>query len=90
MKKKKVLAIKQDEFLLKLQQFKAGNLSENDFCKLLIDEVSYLKTSVIKRYEVELEKDRKEIEILNSIKHKIINNIKLEPNEKKIVLAIIG
>lgn len=90
MKKRKVLAIKQNEFLNKLQQFKAGEISENDFCKLLVDEVSYLKNDVIKRYKVELEKDKKEIDLLNIIKHKIKNNIQLEPNEKKVVLSIIG
>lgn len=90
MKKKKILAIKQDEFLNKLQRYKAGEISEQEFCNLLIDEVNYLKTNVIKRYEIELEKDKKEIQILNIIKHKIKNNIQLEPNEKKLVLTIIG
>jgi len=90
MKKKKLLATKVDDFKLKLQQFKAGNLSEQDFCNLLIDEITYLKINVLKRYETELANDRKEIEILSIIKHKIKNNIRLEANEKEIVLTIIG
>ena len=90
MKKKKVLASKQNKFLYKLQQFKAGKISEKDFCNLLINEVEYLKINVINRYKIELENDRKEIHILNTIKHKIKNNIQLESIEKEIVLTIIG
>lgn len=89
-KRKKILAIRQDDFLSKLQQYKAGKLSEKEFCNLLVEEVNYLKMSVLKRYEIELEKDKEEIKILSTIKHKILNNIKLEPSEKKIVLSIIG
>jgi hypothetical protein len=90
MKKKKILAIKQDEFLIKLQQYKEGEISENEFCNLLIDEVNYLKIHTIERYKTELENDKKEIQLLTTIKHKIKNNITLEPYEKEVVLSIIG
>lgn len=90
MKKRKLLATKVDEFKFKLQQFKAGNLSEQEFCNLLVDEVTFLKTNVLKRYEAEIENDRKEIKILSIIKHKIKNNLLLDPTEKEIVLSIIG
>lgn len=90
MKKRKLLTTKIDDFRLKLKQFKAGGLSEQEFCNLLIDETTYLKINILKRYEAEIENDRKEIEILSIIKHKIKNNLLLEPNEKEIVLMIIG
>jgi hypothetical protein len=89
-KKNKRLALRIDKFKEELQKYKSGNLSEDEFSKLLLGEIAYLKRNVIDIYEAELKKDDKEIELLKIIKHKILNNIQLEQKEKEVILAIIG
>ena len=71
MKKNKRLALRIDKFKEELQKYKSGNLSEDEFSKLLLGEIAYLKRNVIDIYEAELKKDDKEIELLKIIKHKI-------------------
>ncbi len=90
MKKDKQLLARIAHFKRELHKFKSGNLSEEDFRKLLSDEISYTKRNVIELYEAELVKDQKEIEILKTIKHKILNNIQLNLEEKEVILAIVG
>lgn len=90
MKKNKRLALRIKKFKLELQKYKEGNLSEEEFSKFLSNEIGFIKKNVIEIYEAELKKDEKEVEILKSIKHKIIHNISLEKKEKEILLSIIG
>lgn len=90
MKKNQRLALRIAKFKEELQKYKSGNLSEEDFSKLLLGEIDYLKKSVIDIYEAELKKDEIEIVLLSTIKHKILNNIQLEQSEKEVILAIIG
>jgi len=89
-KKNQRLALRIAKFKEELQKYKSGNLSEEDFSKLLLGEIDYLKKSVIDIYEAELKKDEIEIVLLSTIKHKILNNIQLEQSEKEVILAIIG
>ncbi len=90
MKKNKRLALRISKFKLELQKYKSGNLTEEEFSKLLSSEIDFIKQGVIEIYEAELKKDEKEVEILKSIKHKIIHNITLEHKEKELLLSIIG
>ncbi len=90
MKKNKRLALRISKFKLELQKYKSGNLTEEEFSKLLSSEIDFIRRDVIKIYEAELKKDEKEVEVLKSIKHKIIANITLEHKEKELLLSIIG
>ncbi|WP_420571927.1 hypothetical protein [Kordia sp.] len=90
MKKNKRLALRINKFKQELNKYKSGNLTDKEFSKLLLSEIDFVKKDVIEIYEAELKKDQKEIEILKSIKHKILNNIHLEQREKELLLTIIG
>lgn len=90
MKKNQLLLIRFQEFKIKLEQFKSGKLSEEEFEHLLLSEIEYLKRNVILIYQEALEKDKQQINILKRIKHKINNNIQLSTEEKNIVLSIIS
>ncbi|WP_430409137.1 hypothetical protein [Kordia sp.] len=88
-KKDKKLLERIAHFKSELQKFKSGNLSEEEFSKLLSDEISHTKRNVIEMYEAELVRDQKEIEILKTIKYKILHNMQLNLEEKELILAII-
>lgn len=90
MKKNKRLALRINKFKQELQKYKSGDLTDEEFSKLLSSEINFIKKGVIEIYEAELKKDEKEVEILKSIKYKIINNITLENQEKEVLLSIIG
>lgn len=90
MKKDKKLLARIAHFKTELRKFKSGNLSEEAFRKLLSDEISFTKKNILDIYELELAKDKEKIEVLKTIKHKILNNIQLNSEEKEVVLAIIS
>ena len=59
MKKNKRLALRINKFKRELEKYKTGSLTEEDFRKLLSNEIDFIKKDVIEIYEAELKKDEK-------------------------------
>ncbi|QHI36723.1 hypothetical protein IMCC3317_20930 [Kordia antarctica] len=90
MKKNKLLLAKIENFKRHLNKFKLGELSEDEFGELLFNEVSNLREITIEKYEIGVKKDEQQIEILKSIRYKLMNSLKLQSHEEKVVFSIIN